>query len=268
MDCAERGLDRRPARRLGPASCGSATARRCVEAIDALIDRAGRARRAARAGQPPGGRADRRRGRRPGPARQGAGAARLRPARACTRWRWAWPSAPGAPTTTARGPTRPTSRTGPTAGAAAPPSARAGDRDRGPRRADRLADPLQVPPRRLHRLLRRGGRDARGRDRLGRLRRRAARGRAPRRQRPQVPQPARGLDPGRGHAAGPPPGRRPRRPTPDARPDPGPSRIADRRLLRPAAAGRPTAESPRIEQSGLFNAVSDRKSSPAAASRK
>ena len=54
-------------------------------------------------------------------------------------------------------------------------SALAGDRDRGPRGLDGLADPLQVPPRRLHRLLRRVGRDAPRRDRLGRRRRRAAR---------------------------------------------------------------------------------------------
>ena len=47
-----------------------------------------------------------------------------------------------------------------------------GDRDRGPRRPDRLADPLQVPPRRLRRPLRRVRRDAPRRDRLGRRRRR------------------------------------------------------------------------------------------------
>ena len=77
-----------------------------------------------------------------------------------------------------------------------------GDRDRGPRGGDGLADLLQVPARRLRRAVGRVGRAARVGDRLGPRRRRAARHGARHRRRQARVQPPRGLDARGGHAAG------------------------------------------------------------------
>ena len=120
----------------------------------------------------------------------------------CRRWPWASPSAAAAPTTTAAG-----AYEADFSAAGRPPARLARGRpprrrDRGPGRPDRLADPVQVPPRRLQRPLRRErptccapvtGWDVTA-DEL--------RVTAPaHRHRQEAVQPARRLDAGRGHAA-------------------------------------------------------------------
>ena len=84
-------------------------------------------------------------------ARQGARAARLRAAHAARDGARARASTRAAPTTTGRAPTRPTSsgELDRLDGGHRPRRRR--DRDRGPRRGDGLADPLQVPARRVRR---------------------------------------------------------------------------------------------------------------------
>ncbi|MFO0951033.1 MAG: aldehyde ferredoxin oxidoreductase C-terminal domain-containing protein [Isosphaeraceae bacterium] len=88
--------------------------------------------------------------------------------RGCRPWRWGWRSGPEGPTTIAPGRMRPTSPngSGPTRRSTRSPA-----RPSRPRtaRADRQPDPLQVPPRRVFRPVRRVGRDARGGHRLGRI---------------------------------------------------------------------------------------------------
>ena len=74
----------------------------------------------------------------------------------CRRWRWGWPSTPGAPTTTAPAPTRPTFPVS-TIGWTAVRPRRGGRRHRGPGRGDGLDDPLQVPARGLRRPVHRVG---------------------------------------------------------------------------------------------------------------
>ena len=81
MECAEQGLDRRPARAVRAGPRGSATASSVLEAIAALLDRAGQSGRAAGPGQPPGRRADRRRGPGLAPHVKGLELPGLRPAR-------------------------------------------------------------------------------------------------------------------------------------------------------------------------------------------
>ena len=160
MECAEQGwIDGRLEGSGRPLLFGDGAA--VLEAIAALVDRRGTTGSTARPGQPPGRPSDRRRGARPWPRTSRAWSCPATTREACTPWPWAWPSARAAPTTTARAPTRPTSPAGPTASSGGPAVRPRGDRDRGPRRGDGLADPLQVPPRRLHRPLRRGRRDAR-----------------------------------------------------------------------------------------------------------
>ena len=117
MECAERGLLDAPWLRFGDGDGAAAGARRDRQPATA----------SARCWRwVAGGRAGRRKAPALRPPRQGAGAARLRAADACRRWRSGWPSAPAAPTTTAPAPTRPTS-----------PAPRPARRRTGPRRAPR-----------------------------------------------------------------------------------------------------------------------------------
>ena len=159
MECAERGCSTRR-------GCASATATALLRALDEIGAREGLgdllaegSRRAAAEVVGQGSEAS------PCTSRGWSCPATSR-AR-CTRWRSAWRSTPAAPTTTAPAPTRPTcpgdlDRLD--GGAAA---RRRGDRDRGPRRGDGLADPVQVPARRVHRAVRGVGRAARAGHRLG-----------------------------------------------------------------------------------------------------
>ena len=144
MECAERGLIDAPWLRFGDG-----------DALLRVLDEIGRARgpratcwpRArARAAPAVGGEARRLR-----PARQGAGDPRLRAAGAADDGARASRSAPAGRTTTAPGPTRSTSPAATTACTAAPAHGAARGRDRGPRGPDGLADPVQVPARRLRR---------------------------------------------------------------------------------------------------------------------
>ena len=76
----------------------------------------------------------------------------------CTRWRSGSPSTRAAPTTTAPAPTRPTSRGELDRLDGGERARRRRDRDRGPRGGDGLADPVQVPARRVRRPVGRSGR--------------------------------------------------------------------------------------------------------------
>ena len=148
------GLGRRPARRRRDDSARSATAARCSPPSTTWPIVARELGALLAAGQPARGRADRRRRARPRPARQGPGAAGLRPGDACTRWRWASPSGPRGADHNRSGAYEADFSGVPTA-ATATPARRRRDRDRGPCRPDGLVDPLQVPPRRVRRPRRR-----------------------------------------------------------------------------------------------------------------
>ena len=163
MECAERGLLDAPWLRFGDGRRAAAGARR---------DRRARgARRAAgrRARAPP--RAQRRAGLRGVRRRTSRASSCPATSRArCRRWRSGSPSTPAAPTTTARAPTRPTSPGDLDRLAGGAAARRRRDRDRGPRGGHGLADPVQVPARRLRRPVRRVGAAAALGHRLGRRR--------------------------------------------------------------------------------------------------
>ena len=152
MECAERGwIDARVGASGRPLKFGDGES--VLEAIADLLDRRG-GRRMAGAREPEGRRINRPGLGRPGAARQGARNARLRPegpARDGPRPGRRHPRGRPQPLRRLRGrllrPGRPPRR-----GRRLRPRR---DRDRGPRRLDRLPDPLQVPPRGLHRPLRR-----------------------------------------------------------------------------------------------------------------
>ena len=188
MECAERGLIDAPWLRFGDA--------------DALL-RAHRRDRRARGPRRAAGRGLARRRRAVvGQGVRGVRAARRRAwscratSRArCRRWRSAWRSTRAAPTTTAPAPTRPTCPAAHDRLERRRAARRGRDRDRGPRRGHGLADPLQVPARRLRGPVPASGRALlRQRHRLGRRRRRARGDRAPDRARQARVQRARGLD--------------------------------------------------------------------------
>ena len=142
MECAERGLLDAPWLRFGDGDGAAARARRDRRARGARRRCSPRARGA----RPPRSSA---RARPPSPRTSRASSCPATSRARCTRWRSAWRSTPAAPTTTAPAPTRPTcpgdlDRLD--GGAAA---RRRRDRDRGPRGGHGLADPVQVPARRL-----------------------------------------------------------------------------------------------------------------------
>ena len=133
--------------------CGSATAPRCCGRLDLIVSGEGLGRLLAEGSRRMAHR-DRPRFDRLRPAGQGPGNSRLRSARTCKRWRWALPSARAGPITIAPARTKSISPR-PSIAATWVPKRPSGGRNRRQSGADGLADPVQVPARRVRRLLRR-----------------------------------------------------------------------------------------------------------------